>query len=102
MRFALISDIHANLEAMEAVLRDIDQHRVDKIHCLGDVVGYGPNPRECLDAVMQLSTCILGNHDLGALLKNFGPRREHLIAPSHRIPGTKGALLGRKNCGFPV
>ena len=47
MRQALISDIHGNLEALTAVLADIREQRVDRIVCLGDVVGYGPNPCEC-------------------------------------------------------
>ncbi len=68
MRRAIISDIHGNLEALEVVLADIRSHGIDTIYCLGDVVGYGPNPRECLDLVMQNATvCLLGNHDQGAL-----------------------------------
>ncbi len=67
---AIISDIHSNLEALKAVLDDIQKHKVDQIYCLGDVVGYGPNPRECLDLVMSCRVVLLGNHDQGAL---FGP-----------------------------
>lgn len=68
MRRAIISDIHGNLEALEVVLADIRSQGIDTIYCLGDVVGYGPNPRECLDLVMQHSkVCLLGNHDMGAL-----------------------------------
>ncbi len=69
---AIISDIHGNLEALEAVLRDIDQFQVDEIICLGDIVGYGPNPRECIDRVMGLTACLLGNHDQGALFDPEG------------------------------
>ena len=47
MRQALISDIHGNLEALQAVLADISAQGVDELVCLGDVVGYGPNPNEC-------------------------------------------------------
>ncbi len=50
---ALISDIHGNLEALEAVLSDIAEVSVDEIYCLGDIIGYGPNPCECLDLVMN-------------------------------------------------
>jgi predicted phosphodiesterase len=64
---AIVSDIHANLEALEAVLRDIDSQHVDEIYCLGDIVGYGPNPRECIDRVMEFNLTILGNHDQGAV-----------------------------------
>jgi len=67
MKRAIISDIHANLEALEAVLADIGSQGVDDIYCLGDIVGYGPNPRECIDRVMGFGLSILGNHDQGAL-----------------------------------
>ena len=67
MKRAIISDIHANLEALEAVLADIAGQGVDDIYCLGDIVGYGPNPRECIDRVMGFGLSILGNHDQGAL-----------------------------------
>jgi predicted phosphodiesterase len=64
---AIVSDIHANLEALEAVLRDIETQGVDQVYCLGDVVGYGPNPLECIDRVMEFDLTILGNHDQGAV-----------------------------------
>jgi predicted phosphodiesterase len=64
---AILSDIHANLEALEAVLADVAQEGVDSIYCLGDIVGYGPNPRECIDRVLSFDQSILGNHDQGAL-----------------------------------
>jgi predicted phosphodiesterase len=64
MRTAIISDIHANLEALTAVLADIDRQGIQEILCLGDIVGYGPDPVACTDLVRsrcQLSIC--GNHD---------------------------------------
>jgi predicted phosphodiesterase len=64
---AIISDIHSNFEALQAVLADIERHKVDEIYCLGDVVGYGPNPRECVDLVMNCKVVLLGNHDQGAM-----------------------------------
>ena len=73
MRRALISDIHGNLEALEAVLSDIQAQGITEIFCLGDIVGYGPNPRECIDRVME--TCkvtLLGNHDQGAMFDPDG------------------------------
>jgi predicted phosphodiesterase len=78
---ALISDIHGNLEALEAVLKDISQHNVTDIYCLGDVVGYGPNPRECIDLVMQCKVVLLGNHDQGAMFDpdGFNPPAERAI-----------------------
>lgn len=63
-KFAIISDIHSNLEALEAVLADIDQRKIKEIVCLGDVIGYGPNPRECLDIIRtRCKICLMGNHD---------------------------------------
>jgi predicted phosphodiesterase len=68
MRLAIISDIHANNEALEAVLADIATQKVDEILCLGDVVGYGANPNECIDLVKKsCSLTLLGNHDAAAV-----------------------------------
>jgi predicted phosphodiesterase len=69
---ALISDIHSNLEALTAVLADLQSQGVGEVFCLGDVVGYGPNPRECIDLVMKCKVCLLGNHDQGALFDPEG------------------------------
>jgi diadenosine tetraphosphatase ApaH/serine/threonine PP2A family protein phosphatase len=70
---AIISDIHGNIEALQAVLEDIDRERVDAIVCLGDVVGYGPNPCECVRLVQErCSVVLLGNHDQGALFDPDG------------------------------
>ncbi len=64
MRFAAISDIHGNLEALDAVLADIRRQGVDEIVCLGDIVGFGPNPCECVDRVMEACpVTLLGDHD---------------------------------------
>ncbi|MCL2218760.1 MAG: metallophosphatase family protein [Chitinispirillia bacterium] len=64
MRLAFISDIHANLEALESVLADLEDKAVDDIYCLGDVVGYGANPNECVEIVSKRCKCVLlGNHD---------------------------------------
>ena len=59
MKRAIISDIHSNLEGFEAVLADIKQQGITEIYCLGDIIGYGPNPRECIDLVMQCDMCLL-------------------------------------------
>jgi len=70
---AVISDIHANLEALRAVLADIEKQGADEIVCLGDIVGYGPRPLECLDLVRRTSRMIVcGNHDLALLTFPFG------------------------------
>ncbi len=72
MKRAIISDIHGNLEALEAVLQDIACQGADQIYCLGDVVGYGPNPCECVDRAMEFDAIVLGNHDQGALFDPEG------------------------------
>ena len=73
MKRALISDVHANLEALTAVLADIRSQNISEIYCLGDIVGYGPNPCECLDEVIRLAqVTILGNHDQATLFDPDG------------------------------
>lgn len=65
MRVAVISDIHANLPALEAVLEAIDGAGIEEIWCLGDVLGYGAEPDECADLVRErCAICLVGNHDL--------------------------------------
>ncbi len=62
--FAVISDIHSNLEALTMVLADIEKRGIKTIYCLGDVVGYGPDPKECLDLITKKTQwCVMGNHD---------------------------------------
>ncbi len=93
MRTAVISDIHANLEALTAVLNRIRMLRVDETVCLGDIVGYNANPNECIEILRsEKITCILGNHDVAASgveePENFNPlartavlwTREHLTS----------------------
>jgi len=68
MRFAFISDIHANQEALEAVFEDIDNQNIDEVICLGDIVGYGANPNECCELVKtRCPVTLLGNHDAAAV-----------------------------------
>ena len=64
MAFAIVSDVHSNLEALTEVFADIDRQGIRDVVCLGDVVGYGPNPLECTDMIMQRCKLTLkGNHD---------------------------------------
>ena len=71
--FAILSDIHANLEALTAVLADIDRHGVERIVCLGDLVGYGPDPVACIDLVREKCEVVLmGNFEYVAV---FEPER---------------------------
>ncbi len=68
MRYAVFSDVHGNLEALEAVVADAAGHDPDAYVCLGDVVGYGPDPNECIARVRALGgSVIAGNHDLAAV-----------------------------------
>jgi diadenosine tetraphosphatase ApaH/serine/threonine PP2A family protein phosphatase len=68
VRVAVISDVHANLYALEAVLGEIDREPPDAIWCLGDTVGYGPRPNECCELVRERADLVLiGNHDLVTL-----------------------------------
>ena len=68
MRLAIISDIHGNLNALQAVLDDVDGQSVDEVVCLGDIVGYGAEPNECVDLVKErCSDILLGNHDSAAV-----------------------------------
>jgi len=65
---AIISDIHGNLDALKTVLADIDARGIGRIVCLGDIIGYGPNPVECLDLVKErCEFALMGNHDFAAL-----------------------------------
>ena len=68
MKIAIISDIHANLEALEKTFELIDQKMVDHVYCLGDIIGYGANPNECAAMLQSRGVeCIIGNHDRAAL-----------------------------------
>ena len=71
-RTAILSDIHGNLTALNAVMEHVQDQKVDRIICLGDVVGYGPEPCQCLDIVMEFEFCVLGNHDSSALFDPEG------------------------------
>jgi len=80
MPTAIISDIHANLEALTTVLDDIDRRGITRILCLGDVVGYGPNPRDCIDLIKRRCRwTLMGNHDFAVL---YEPTSFNLSAES--------------------
>ena len=84
MRVAVISDVHSNLAAFQAVVADFGA--VDEVWCLGDVVGYGPDPNECIQLLRQLSGvfCVAGNHDwacVGRLpVEDFNPHARAAVA----------------------
>jgi len=91
MRVALISDIHANLQAWQAVLQDIKQNNIDSIVCLGDIVGYGPRPKQVLEEVTyRTENIILGNHD--AVIGNRLNPAEFNENAHEAIDWTRGCL----------
>jgi diadenosine tetraphosphatase ApaH/serine/threonine PP2A family protein phosphatase len=104
LKRALISDIHSNIAALTAVLADIRQLGVEEIFCLGDTVGYGPNPGECIDEVMKCEVCLLGNHDQGALFDpegfNTGAERAIFWTRSELENCAESAAEGAKRWDF--
>ncbi len=108
-RTAIISDIHGNLAALEAVMEDIESQNIDRVICLGDVVGYGPDPCACLDHVMGFDFCVLGNHDSSALFdpEGFNVAAEQAIfwTRAQLECGRDGPEASRKRmefiCGLP-
>ena len=81
---ALISDIHGNYAALQMVLKDIEKRGIDTIYCLGDIVGYGARPKECLDKVRKICRAVVaGNHDWGAVgktdLSRFNSRARKVV-----------------------
>lgn len=90
-RFAVISDIHGNIHALEAVMTRLGEMNVDELICLGDIVGYGPFPDRCLDLMIKYCTTIVcGNHDEAVLNPQCeaefnGPAREAIIWTRERL-----------------
>ncbi len=80
---AIVSDIHSNLEAMSTVLADIKRRGITDIICLGDIVGYGPNPKECVDKAAAFKLSLLGNHEEAVLFEvhaqGFNPRASSAV-----------------------
>ncbi len=105
---AILSDIHSNLEALQAVLADIAEQGIDEIYCLGDMVGYGPDPRGCIDLLMQCQVSLLGNHDQAVLFDppNFNPVAERATywtrdqldvpVPNRKAAETRWEYLGER------
>jgi len=91
MRVAIISDVHANLEALEVVLADIRSRQCQSVVCLGDFVGYGPNPNECVDLLSPLlqGRHVAGNHDWAAVgrldIAFFNPYAAEAIRWTQRV-----------------
>lgn len=104
---AVISDIHANLEALTAVLADIESRNIKQIICLGDVIGYGPQPRQCLDLIRSSATVtLMGNHDYAVLYEPnkfnmsaenacFWTRRQLEEEPDAELRAARWQFLGQ-------
>jgi predicted phosphodiesterase len=99
LRLAILSDIHSNLPALEAVLADIDGGSAEELWCLGDVVGYGAQPDECARLVAdRCALCLAGNHDLAVLgeldIDSFSPAAAEAVRWTARVAeGTTLELL---------
>ena len=103
MHYLVISDIHANLVALETVLTDAPNF--DKIWCLGDLVGYGPNPNECVERIQDYPhICLAGNHDWAALGKldlrsfNTDARNANLWTQTELLPDAREYLDALPTC----
>jgi len=106
LALAVISDPHGNAVALETVLKDIEAEGVDRIVCLGDIIGYGPEPRACVDMIMdRCDWSLLGNHDFAALYEptNFNPaaeasaywtREQFETEPDEKLRAKRYAFLG--------
>jgi predicted phosphodiesterase len=104
-RFAIISDLHSNTEALGAVLSRLEKEGVEAIVCLGDVVGYGPDPEHCIDLVMRhCETTICGNHDEALLrgAQDFNPVARQVIEYNRRTlkPSLLSSSLKRSRWRF--
>jgi len=103
---AVISDVHGNLTALTAVLDDIDSRGVKQIVCLGDVVGYGPEPAKCLDLVLErCRVTLMGNHDFAVLYEpsNFNIGAEMACYWTRRVlEGEPDKAVRDRRWGFLV
>ena len=113
MRYLLLSDIHGNLQAFEAILQDAPAGL--PIWCLGDLVGYGPHPNECIELLKCYQhECIVGNHDWAVMgkvdVEDFNPDAKHTVewtrdfpeSPSdiHSIAGSAGSRSASSSSRF--
>lgn len=116
MKIAVVSDIHSNIYALQAVFEKIDEMGVDEIWCCGDIVGYSPFPKQCLDLIRRRDVfCVMGNHDFAVVNDELSWFKELGIAGIHHNRGVlskddlsflgslpKNKLLNRDNCLFYI
>jgi predicted phosphodiesterase len=96
---AIISDVHSNIEALQAVLADIAEQGCREILCLGDIVGYGPDPEECIDLIEKMCRfCLSGNHDYAVLTRaeRFNPLAEEAVDYTRDVLKPTALSVGRK------
>jgi diadenosine tetraphosphatase ApaH/serine/threonine PP2A family protein phosphatase len=96
--YAILSDVHGNLESLVAVLADIEKQGVRAIYYLGDTLGYGPNPMECLDLAMRMTVSLLGNFDQAVLFHPDGyceSAERSILWSRARLDAEKGSAIGR-------
>jgi predicted phosphodiesterase len=99
MRLGIISDVHGNLLALRSVLAELDAAGIDRLICLGDVVGYGPDPIECLDLILERDPLMVaGNHEDALLHPELGRKfrevaREAIDWTRRRLASTRPDLL---------
>lgn len=76
MAVAILADIHSNIEALSKVLEHMAERGIERIVCLGDIIGYGPNPRECLQELFRSEVAIMGNHEEAVMFygEDFNPK----------------------------
>jgi diadenosine tetraphosphatase ApaH/serine/threonine PP2A family protein phosphatase len=86
---AILSDIHGNLQALQAVLSDIASRKIEAIYCLGDTVTDGPNPRECLELAMHWELVLLGDRDLECIAQG---QAANLAVSGHLVEWTRQEL----------
>jgi predicted phosphodiesterase len=95
VRYAVLADIHSNLTALETVLMDIERSgKTDEIWCLGDIVGYGPDPHRCIEIIQnRCSACVAGNHDWAAIGKMnaaaFNPDARQMTSRHFEVEDTR-------------
>ena len=95
-RFAIISDLHSNVEALTAVFQHLDAQGLTEILCLGDIVGYGPEPIPCIDKVMERCfLCLMGNHDEAVIHGAFGFNDHARVAIEYTRRLLKPSLFNR-------
>ena len=103
MKIAVLSDIHGNLDAFREVLRDMDRFRVDQVICLGDMIGYGPEPEETLRLIQERAIpCVKGNHEMAVvkpqLQEWFNPPAQESIQKTQAMLSAEALSF---ICGLP-